>query len=520
MFLPHNQSKVKLYAALFTVLLQSTVLFSQIDNAFSCFAVGKNALLEDVFYEYNSASNTWAEISKSTNSNITALTSNPVTKTLYAVNGQSFGTFIPTSGSFNAISHINKTLSGELGGINIKSVGAMTYDAVNQEIYAVYRLTDYPDIIFKINPETGEIIRNGFKHSKTKVKVDYQVVEELELDGNIYDIASDITLDPLSGQLYVMYQHRNDFCLVVSDKAAGSIIAPLFEIKDKFVNNLTFSSKGKLFAVAKDMTSNESNVYQIDQFMGSVQAVSKVTDDAGLQFTAVEFLKPYHDLALKIEVSPNQSLPAVAGQELTFDIEIINQGEIDVNYVQIVNYLSSGLTLKEQAGWLSFNDNFTLLDIHEGISPNESIIKQIQFITNDLFTGSIANFAEINLYVNTYTEDGLPLVWPDIDSYADNKNDEIIYIDNEVNENGVLHNGDEDDHDVVTISLNSNCISQMSFSNTNIVPSLYQVGDHIYSDDSVVGNGTTFKAGREIIMNQGFEVTADANFEAGISTCE
>ncbi len=520
MLLPHNQLKVKLYVTLVTVLLQSTILFAQIDNDFSCFAVGKNALLEDVFYEYDSASNTWAEISKSTNSNITALTSNPVTKTMYAVNGQSFGTVNPANSSFTAIAHINKTLSGELGGINVKSVEAMTYDAAKQEVFAVYRLTDHPDIIFKINPNTGEIIRNGFNHSKTKVKVDYQVIEELELNDNIYDIVLDITLDPLSGQLYVVYQHQNDFCLVVADKTAGSIIAPLFEIKDKFVNNLTFSSRGKLFAVAKDMTSSESHVYHIDQFMGSVQAVSKVTEEVNLNFTAVEFLKPYHDLALKIDLSPNQVVPATAGQELTFDIEIINQGEIEVNYVQIINYLSSGLTLKEQEGWLMFNDNFTLLDISDGISPKESVKKQIQFTVNDAFTGTIANFAEINLYVNRYTEEGLPLVWPDIDSFADNKNDEIIYIDNEVNQNGALRNEDEDDHDIVSVSIGSNCTPQMSFTDTNITPSTYQVGDHIYTDNSVVREDTKFNAGREIIMNKGFEVKANANFEVNINTCE
>jgi len=519
MLLPHNQSKVWLYATLlFVVILNSTVLYSQIDNGFPCYALGKDADLQDVFYVYETASNSWHELSKVKSSDITALVSNPVTKTMYVANGHSFGTIDPENGAFVSIAEINQILYGEFGPLEITSVVSMTFDVVEQKIYAVHRISNKADVLIIIDPDTGAIIRDGFTHNETKEAVDYQPIEELQYANRTYNQVMDLTIDPLNGQLYVIHQYSGEFYLTISDKENGFIIAPLFEIKDKFVNNITVSGNGRLYALAKDLISTESHIYQVDKFTGGFNPVSKMEDDPDIQFTALEFQKPYHDLALKIEKNSNQ-LDIEPGDELTLDIEIINQGEIEVNYLQIVNYLSSGLTLKNDEGW-QFNDSFVLLDINELLLPKQSIKKQIQFIANDDFSGTIANFAEINLYVNKYTNNGLPLVWPDIDSQADSNNDEIIYIDNEINQNGILKSEDEDDHDFVTINVNSSCTPQFSFQNTHISSALYQAGDHIYADNVSVEEGTTFEAGRAIIMNKGFQVYANANFEAKISACE
>jgi len=433
--------------------------------------------------------------------------------------GQSFGTINPANGQFVLLTNFENSIKGELGKLNIMSIEAMSFDVVTQKIYAIHRLNNLPDVLLIIDPETGKIVDNSFISKETKEVVDYQVLEELKLDGKVYDTATDITLHPLSGQLFIIYQHSEEFCLVVSDKSEGSIIAPLFEINDKSLKNLEFSSEGELYAIAEDKSTNESNVYLIDHQTGNLNPVSGMGMNSDVQFTEVEFLKPYNDIALKIDVSPGQKMPLISGDEVTFDIEIINQGEIEVNYVQVINYLCSGLTLKEDDGWY-FNNSFSVLDIEELIAPKQSISKQIQFVVNESFNGTIANFAEINLYVNTYTEKGLPYVWPDIDSNADNKNDETIYIDNEINQGGRLKNEDEDDHDLVMINVNSSCVTHLSFQNTDVTSALYQAGDHIYADNTNVETETIFNAGRAVILNKGFEVAANASFEARISTCE
>jgi len=523
MYLPHNQSTVRLYCmSILLTIVFSTPVFSQFNNSQPCYAIGKNSELQNVFYQYNNTSQSWEEKSTNSNSTINALTSNPVDKTIYATSNQNFGTINPVSGDFNPISIFSKTLNGTLGELAIDKIEALSYDLNSQVVFGLHRLVNQPDVLLKIDPSTGEIIMNSFTTSSLdglSVSTDYQAIESLELNGNTYDIATDIAINPLSGQLFVMYAHDNNFCLVVSEKSDANIVAPLVEIEDLLISNLAFSSEGLLYAIAKDKTTNEEHVYQIDHFGGSINSISRLSDDTTIQFTAIECQKPYNDIALKIDLSPTQQLPVSQGDDVSFDIEIINQGEIEVNYVQIVNYLSSGLSLKTQDGW-TFGNNFTLLDINEKILPDESIKKQIHFTVNEAFKGTLSNFAEINLYVNTYTDSGLPLVWSDIDSTPDNKNNEVIYIDNIIDQKGASKNQDEDDHDIVTLNVNTSCMAQLVLQNTIVTPGVYEVGDHIYTDNATVSNTTTFKAGRAIIMNNGFEVNSNSDFEVQISLCD
>lgn len=523
MYLPHNQSTVRLLCMSVLLSIAISPVFSQFNNTHPCYAIGKNAALENVFYQYNQTSNSWEEKSSNSSSDVNALTSSPVTKTIFATSGQTFGTINPVSGTFTTTANFKETLSGALGELEIDKIEALSYDLTNHIIYGLHRLTNQADVLIKIDPSTGKIVKNSFvlndEQNESSEMADYQAIEVLELNGKSYDVATDIAINPLTGQLFIMYAHANDFCLTVSDKNDAGILAPLVEIEDQVINNLAFSSEGTLYAIAKEKSTNEANVYKIEQFGGSVDAVSRLSDDASIQFTAIECQKPYNDIALKIDPSAGQPSSVLPRDEVSFDIKIINQGEVEVNYVQIVNYLASGLTLIEQGGW-TFGNNFTLLDINEKILPGNSIKKQIQFTVNENFKGTVANFAEINLYVNTYTDTGLPLVWPDIDSSADNINDEVIYIDNVIDQKGKFKSEDEDDHDIVTLNVNTSCVAQLAIQNTSIAPQVYEVGDHIYADNATVSNTTTFKAGRAVIMNNGFEVDSNADFEVQISLCD
>jgi len=519
MLLPHT-FKVELCSLLLMVLFQPTILFSQINNTYPSYAIGQNELSEDVFYEYDLSSNEWIEISKGTAGNITAITSDPVTKQMFASKGQNFGTINPANGEFVALSNFDKTVYGKLGTLSISSIDAMCYDVTKQVIYAVHRIEDQSDILLQINPQTGNIIERNFISKADNEEVDYQVIQELDLAGKIYDVAADIAIHPLSGQLYVIYKHSEEFCLVVSNKLEGSIVAPLFEISDKAIRNFEFSSNGKLYAIAEDISTSESNVYHIDHFTGKINPVSGIADNTNIEFTAVEFLKPYNDIALTIEQSSTM-LPLSPGDDVNFEIEIFNQGEVEVNFVEIINYLPPGLKIKNETEWQQTNHSYSLLEINQAILPNQSTKRQLQFTVSETYTtGTIANFVEISAYVNTYNENGQPSVWPDIDSEADSENNEVIYIDNEINENGALKSEDEDDHDFVTVNVNSSCIPQLSFRNMDIASALYHAGDHIYTDNAKVETGTILKAGNAVIMNKGFEVATNVDFEAKIGSCK
>jgi len=518
MYLPHKTTKLTSLILFSCFLLLSITSFAQISNSLPCYAIGKNATQQDVVFTYDKPSNSWLEKVRTENTAIEALTCNPVTKALYAVSGNLFGFINPQDGKFSPIADYSLTVSGELGNLTINSVKAMNFDPSQQQIYAVQQQADQTCILFKLNPLTGEIIQNSFKSSDGNAQVDYLLLDKPEMSQKTYHNLIAIAVHPFNGQLYALYEQNEDFCLAVSDKLNGNVLAGLLEITDKTVDNLAFTNAGELYAIAKEQNNNASSIYMINPFTQTVEQVSQIAQNISVGCMDCE--KAFHDLALKIELSPSQLLPVQPGHEIVFDIEVINQGEVSTKYIQIVNYLSDDLTLIEENGWI-FNSQFTLLDVSEELLPGESLTRQIKFVSDQSFEGTIYNFAEIGFYINDYNDQGLSMIWQDVDSYADNSNNELIYIDNEVSQNGLMKNEDEDDHDIVTVSINQSCVPQWLIQNNNdIAAQVYQAGDNIYADNSIVNNTTAFKAGREVTVNNGFQVNKTADFEIQITPCE
>ena len=67
-------------------------------------------------------------------------------------------------------------------------------------------------------------------------------------------------------------------------------------------------------------------------------------DDADLEPLQVEVF----DLALRKTINTTQTdNPLVAGRFVTFDIEVFNQGTINAQQIEIIDYIPTGLTLAD-----------------------------------------------------------------------------------------------------------------------------------------------------------------------------
>ncbi len=159
-------------------------------------------------------------------------------------------------------------------------------------------------------------------------------------------------------------------------------------------------------------------------------------DDSDLAEISVEEQKVY-DLALIKTTSELQADPVTPGDEISFNIQVFNQGTAPVYNVEIVDYLPQGLLLND-VNWTA--DGQMAYQLLEGpIAPGTTANVQIWTILDPLYQGgTISNAAEISLFTD---ENGIPL--SDIDSSpdADAYNDGIVIDDN------IDGNGDEDDHD-------------------------------------------------------------------------
>ena len=152
------------------------------------------------------------------------------------------------------------------------------------------------------------------------------------------------------------------------------------------------------------------------------------------------------DLALTKVVSTSQMLPVEAGNDVTFTIEICNQGNVPAYNVQVVDYIPAGMTLNDSdwtPGGLPTEAFITLPDIID-INTCEQVDITLQI--DPSFAGdTLTNFSEIS---HQEYDDGT--FAPDIDSDTDDDpgNDGPV-----TDQETMNASGDQDDHDPAGIHI-------------------------------------------------------------------
>ncbi|MDX1684926.1 MAG: SdrD B-like domain-containing protein, partial [Saprospiraceae bacterium] len=159
------------------------------------------------------------------------------------------------------------------------------------------------------------------------------------------------------------------------------------------------------------------------------------------------------DLALIKTTDFNQTIKI--GDEIEFEIEVFNQGQIPATEIEIVDYLPQGLTLSanDNNGW-SLVQQGVISTIPGMVNPGESITKSILLeVTGDAQPGQVINFAEISA---ARDDQGQDMSAFDFDSSPDKEVDNDIGgepngpTDNVYNDNGLI---DEDDHDPAKLQI-------------------------------------------------------------------
>ena len=137
------------------------------------------------------------------------------------------------------------------------------------------------------------------------------------------------------------------------------------------------------------------------------------------------------------------------GDDVTFTIEIFNQGNVDATDVGVIDYVPAGLELNDPA-WTDNGDG-TASNTIAAIAAGTSAIVDITLTITA--AGDLNNVAEIT-GSSPVDANGDPFLDPagaplvDIDSIADADNSDVL-------SDGVLNGaaGDEDDHDIAAITI-------------------------------------------------------------------
>jgi len=149
------------------------------------------------------------------------------------------------------------------------------------------------------------------------------------------------------------------------------------------------------------------------------------------------------DLALTKKLAQGQASSIAAGNNVVFQIEVTNQGNVPVKNITVIDYIPVGLTLVDP-NWTAVGNNAqtTLPSI---LAPSSSILVSITLGSlpiNQIDT--IVNTAEI---IQAERVNGTIINIDDDSVFDNNKNNDGVAVNNEIN--GV--DNDEDDHDIEDI---------------------------------------------------------------------
>jgi len=506
---------------------------SQTINKFNCYALASDKNL----YEYNITINSW--LKKGTISgieqiqlayDIEAMAFNPIQNILYAIDQNIFGTIDMNTLVFTPINYVSGSLFGfgEYGNQLFDDITAMTYDPYSNIIWAVNnnpgRGPGTEDFLIKINPNTGHFIPNSFEYG-----YDYAMIPSVydaTLGNEVYDVEA-IAINPYSKILYAIQSQQGSGSLTTINKFNGNIESYIYDFQELDIKGLSISTYGTPVGISTSHSLNHSaTLTSIDVLNGTLINFAPIdTFNTAQNFENLACNTGIFDLALKINLSnrPNVQLE----DKLIFDIEIFNQGNIEVDAYTITVYLPvfSFFNITEDR-WI-WKDHQTIeTEVFQTIHPGEKHVQSLNLHLNTIQTAfnvsaEISDFQnrKINEQVNQF------ISLPDIDSTPDTINNEISIEDNLISGGGPKLNQDEDDHDIVKINGGRSCENTWNLTSTFLNGTYYAV-ESIVSSSPVTSfisllnpNYVQFISGGSINLEPGFSIESDTSFKAEIGMC-
>jgi len=208
----------------------------------------------DILYTINPNTGVVTSIGPTGTYGIESMAIDPVLGIIYACSNDTVVTVNPTTGIATAISGLGiGNVDGALGSVIIDDIDGLTYDTTANILWASERRTTGNDIIFQINPSTGDFISDAFG-----LGIDYLEIVTTEEDLDDIAIGPDGTLYVISNDDGTGNQHMG-----VVNKLTGAYT----EIGDygiQGVEGLGFSQSGQLFGTTGNNGSNANVFFTID----------------------------------------------------------------------------------------------------------------------------------------------------------------------------------------------------------------------------------------------------------------
>ncbi len=250
----------------------------------------------------------------------------------------------------------------------------------------------------------------------------------------------------------------------------------------------------------------------ITQLTFKSQALGVAPDDPSQHFILAATCQVFDLALIKQVVTPG---PYAAGDDVTFDIEVCNQGNVDAFNIDVTDNIPSGMTLStsDANGWASAGAGAVTTTIPT-IAAGMCETVQIDLTIDPSFMGtSLINNAEISAADDDMDSTNTPPT--DVDSTpGDNSQPNDLADDNDLLE---TDGGDDEDPEEIMIEQTYD----LALIKTEASTGPYSPGDDVTFDITVCNQGTLDAAGIEVTDNipSGLLLSAaDANGWMGPNT--
>lgn len=273
-------------------------------------------------------------------SQITSMSFQPGTAVLFGVDrGAQLGTLDLDTGEFTASPSSFGIADGPQGAYLLNNVDGIEFDPFDGTLYAVHSRPNNLDLLFKVDPATGERIAHAFGPDQ-----DYIVIQDTAgAPGN--DDIDAIAISPDDGELYGMARRPGASDNLISinlTTGASTLIGPVG------VNNLegmSFDMDGNLYATSTSAGGSGAGntLYALDIDTGLATLIGHL-DLSKYEAIACGMGGPSALSAdLGIDKTANRSA-VPQGDHVSFDVTVTNHGPDDTDNVEVEDTLPEGLT--------------------------------------------------------------------------------------------------------------------------------------------------------------------------------
>jgi len=317
-----------------------------------CYCVNETVGNPNYLYEFTDTITGWQKIGDEiiSGGSIEAMALNPVANKIYVSKHRELGTIEINNGArFKPIGYINKgvAINGELGKIYIDDleITGLSYNPYTKILWASHKTghldiqNKIEDIIFKINPETAEIITGEFENGN-----DYSLIQSVNHNNGeleLYDV-EDIAINPYTNQLYVIHNqgdNAHNWRAITQNNTYTGLVENWFmhgELGD--VRGLGFSKYGQIFGTLSQSNSSSWRLFDNNNTFIHINNIDLSLPKSSRNFEAFDCMNGINDLALSISIKPFTP-PLNVGDKVYLEYTIHNQGEIICDEVDLAfNY--------------------------------------------------------------------------------------------------------------------------------------------------------------------------------------